>query len=74
MKKDSPRFLDARFVVALVFVLFWCGAASAQIQTHDTTTYLVSAKAGKINGLSGKASVRQSGSQGIAGIQFAFQR
>ncbi len=61
MKKDSPRILDARFAVALVFALFCSVAATAQIQTQDTTTYLVSAKAGRINALSGRASMQRSG-------------
>ncbi len=62
MKKDSPRFLGARFAVALVFALFCSVAVTAQVQTQDTNAYLVSAKAGRINALSGKASVQRSGS------------
>lgn len=61
MKKDSPRILCARLVVAVVFALVCSVAATAQIQTQDTTTYLVSAKAGRINALSGRASMQRSG-------------
>ncbi|MGI8655296.1 MAG: FecR domain-containing protein [Pyrinomonadaceae bacterium] len=62
MKKDSPPILCARIGVAVVFALFCSVAVTAQIQTQDTTSYLVSAKAGRVNALSGKATVQHSGS------------
>lgn len=62
MKKDSPRILSPRIAVAVVFALFCSVAVTAQIQTQDTTSYLVSAKAGRVNALSGKATVQRSGS------------
>lgn len=61
MKKVSPRVFDLRFLFVPVLTLFCCIAVNAQIQTRDTS-YLISAKAGKINSLSGKVSVQRNGS------------
>ncbi len=68
MKKCLPRAFHLRELGALAFVvLLCCAAASAQSQTGEAA-YLISAKAGKVNALSGKASVQRRGSAALRAL------
>lgn len=66
MKKYLPRAFHLRKLVALAsVVLLCCVAASAQQSQTREAAYLISAKAGKVNAFSGKASVQRRGSAAL---------